>query len=166
MTPNGRIATIVFSIIALVLITEVFLQQYVPIQFLSLLYFVLFTVFIAAIYICVKGKQWLALSLGVASGVLCVSMMLNNWSESIFLGKPIGSIYRAEAPGYIELIVYEKGRCTVGYGGITGLSKIGFNTYELKQDTIYVSAKELNCEELTNAAVVIHSHQYFLKQLK
>src|SRR6478672_11886888 len=147
MTTNGKIAAIIYLGIPLCLIAEVYLQQHVSLQILSMLYFVLFIVFIAAVYICIKGKQWVALAIGVASAVLCGFIMMNSWSERIFLGRPIGSVYRAEAPGYIELIVYEKGRCTVGYGGVTGLSQIGFNTYELKQDTMYISAKALNCEE-------------------
>ena len=82
--------------------------------------FISFLLFLWGLIEAKNQKSWGILTGGVGIVLFVGYCWRNPVSENLFLGQPIGRAYYAEAPGFIELTVYENQDCIITYGGPIG----------------------------------------------
>lgn len=125
----------------LILIFRVPLEKHLPLYLLLGMKVVAFFAFANAIIQSIrKGKRWQKIA-GISLGLLSFVIIKFDLPERAFLGNRIGEDYIAEAPGFIELMVYDR-ECRLGYGGILGVTNIFYCDYEIDNDIFWILTNE------------------------
>lgn len=125
----------------LILIFRVPFEKILSLEFMFWLKLVAFFVFVyTAVQSIRRGKRMQSI-VGVVLSVSAFVVINSNLSQRMFLGNKIGKDYVAEAPGFIELMVYDK-ECTFGYGGIFGVTDIFYCDYEIDNGTFWILTNE------------------------
>ena len=96
--------------------------------------------FVGLIRTMIHGKTWLR-SVSVILFVWVCTTIYFDFSTNIFLGDKIAETYYAEAPGFIELKVYNRG-CTFSYGGLLGVSEIFYCDYQTDDQFFWILTEE------------------------
>jgi hypothetical protein len=125
----------------LILIFRVPFEKNLPLDLLFWMKIGAFFAFAFAIIQSIReGKRSLRIA-GISLSILSFVFLKFDLSERLFLGNRIGEDYIAEAPGFIELMVYDR-ECTFGYGGIFGVTDIFYCNYEIENDTFWILTNE------------------------
>ncbi len=151
---------VALTLFPLVMLFEVPIEKSVGVYALSGIYLCSFMLFIWGLLQAVVRKMWLILAWGIG--------MLSFWgyawnqalSQNLFLGKTMASAYYAESPGYIELKIYEGGDCTIGYGGILGISDIFYCPYRIQDDVLLIETEETLAELKAYSPIKINGKEY------
>ena len=85
-------------------------------------------------------------------------------SDRAFLGKQLAYKYLGEDAGFIELYLFDSGKCKITYGGIFGVRETHYGTYK-KTDKSIVVDTEADIADLTRLTISLQDKELKIEEL-
>lgn len=145
-------------------ITHTLLAIHTTPEVVSAITFFSFLAIIAGMIISFRQKRKTIAIIGTLSLLLTSIIYVYDISTKLILGEEVAYNYTAEVPGYTEVRLYERGKATISFGGIMGITDTFYSNYSIEGDTVIVLTKDSTIS-IINTSIKLENSTYCL-QLK
>jgi len=78
----------------------------------------------------------------IVLGLTVLTLILSrNINDRVFLGNKIAYTYLGQDAGFTELYLFDSKKCKITYGGILGVTKNNYGTFNINDSTIFINTK-------------------------
>lgn len=137
------------------LLFQVPLERSIGTSFCFYILFIGFLTFVFGLGLILRQKKKSHTVLGFLMIIVVALFLKNDISTRLFLGKVIGEVRLADAPGWKSLTIYDKGVCTLTHGGPIGGSSVFYSQFEIVNDILLVNS-DIDLGEIEDRTILIN----------
>lgn len=96
--------------------------------------------------------------------VIIVIIYSRDISDRAFLGKQIAYKYLGEDAGFLELYLFNSGKCKITYGGILGVRENHYGTFKMTDSSVLVDT-DADISDLTSLTINLKNKAFKIVEL-